>query len=46
MLGIPAEQRGWVCECGSLLNKAFICAQCKRKYLMKPEGLVEWNSEI
>ena len=46
MLGIPAEQRGWVCECGSLLNKAFICAKCKRKYLMKPEGLVEWNSEI
>ena len=46
MLGIPAEQRGWVCECGSLLNKAFICAKCKRKYLIKPEGLVEWNSEI
>ena len=46
MLGIPAEQRGWVCECGSLLNKAFICAKCKRKYLMKLEGLVEWNSEI
>lgn len=35
MLGVPAKQKGWVCECGEILsveqNKCQ-CVQCSRKY--------------
>ena len=31
MLGIPAVRKGWVCECGSVLNEDLICS-CGRKY--------------
>ncbi|MEI3377508.1 MAG: acyltransferase [Coriobacteriales bacterium] len=32
MLGVPAKQRGWVCECGNLLTAEMKCNQCGRKY--------------
>lgn len=28
MVGVPAKQAGWVCECGQILNKEFICPDC------------------
>ena len=31
MLGVPARQEGWVCECGKRLDKTLECA-CGRKY--------------
>lgn len=49
MLGVPAKQGGWVCECGAVLKNDFICKDCKRKYKMGHEGLEEeqqCNSEI
>lgn len=41
MLGIPARQKGWVCECGSLLSDGLQCADCGRTYRIKDDGLEE-----
>ena len=32
MLGVPAKQKGWVCECGRILEKELECSSCGRKY--------------
>ncbi len=32
MVGNPAKQIGWVCECGQKLGKDFKCPKCKREY--------------
>ena len=36
MLGVPAQQRGWVCECGQVLHQTGIsdyrCPDCGRTY--------------
>lgn len=32
MLGVPARQAGWVCECGQVLNPDFTCPDCTRAY--------------
>lgn len=32
VVGNPARQIGWVCKCGSKLNKDGICPECDRKY--------------
>lgn len=32
MLGIPARQAGWVCECGEVLDNSLVCDKCGRKY--------------
>lgn len=29
--GIPARQIGWVCECGQILEKSFICEKCGKQ---------------
>lgn len=41
MLGIPARQRGWACECGALLGEDLHCAHCGRKYKQTENGLEE-----
>ena len=41
MLGVPAKQKGWVCECGEILKEDFTCLKCKRMYNVTKEGLVE-----
>lgn len=48
MLGVPARQKGWVCECGELLEENLICRQCGRQYRKTDYGLEEelCNSEI
>lgn len=48
MLGVPARQKGWVCECGELLEENLICRQCGRQYKKTDHGLEEelCNSEI
>ncbi len=38
MVGNPARQIGWVCQCGFKLDADGICAECKRKYDIK-----EWK---
>ena len=43
MLGVPARQTGWVCECGERINVmdgVACCALCGREYRLGPNGLV------
>jgi UDP-2-acetamido-3-amino-2,3-dideoxy-glucuronate N-acetyltransferase len=35
MLGIPAIQAGWVCECGEILNSNLHCDKCQNKYILE-----------
>lgn len=41
MLGVPAKQKGWVCECGSILDDSLICGDCGRAYCKAEDGLKE-----
>jgi UDP-2-acetamido-3-amino-2,3-dideoxy-glucuronate N-acetyltransferase len=41
MVGVPARQKGWVCECGDVLPDDLICLKCNRKYQNSDEGLME-----
>ena len=41
MLGVPAIQKGWVCECGEVLDENLNCKSCSRQYEQKTGGLVE-----
>ena len=40
MLGVPARQRGWVCECGEILPEDLTC-KCGRAYVKGENGLAE-----
>ncbi len=39
MVGIPARQIGWVCECGQKLDQDLVCEVCHRKYKQTENGL-------
>ncbi len=41
MLGVPAKQTGWVCECGELLKDGLQCKKCGRNYVETESGLRE-----
>ena len=41
MVGVPARQIGWVCQCGAKLGKDLVCPDCGKKYAKSEEGLVE-----
>lgn len=41
VVGNPASQRGWVCECGAVLSPALICEACGRLYETRDSGLIE-----
>ena len=41
MLGVPAKQKGWVCECGAILPASLVCQECGRKYNETSDGLKE-----
>jgi UDP-2-acetamido-3-amino-2,3-dideoxy-glucuronate N-acetyltransferase len=43
VVGNPAKQIGWVCECGEKLAKDLICQKCNRKYKHSISGLEEIN---
>ena len=32
MAGVPAKQIGWVCQCGEILSKDYICGKCQKVY--------------
>lgn len=40
MVGVPAKQIGWVCECGKPLKDKMIC-ECGRKYILADNQLQE-----
>ena len=39
MLGVPAQQKGWACECGELLPDSLACEKCGREYVRREDGL-------
>jgi len=44
MVGVPAKQKGWVCECGEILSKfdeQVECKRCELKYRLSEENLLE-----
>jgi len=41
MMGNPARQRGWACECGEKLGDDLICPKCGRRYEQGEKGLKE-----
>lgn len=41
VMGSPARQRGWACECGEKLDERLACPKCGRKYVQGPQGLQE-----
>lgn len=41
MVGVPARQCGWVCECGQKLQEDLQCASCGRMYGMNRGNLIE-----
>lgn len=41
MMGVPATRKGWVCECGELLTKGYVCSKCGRRYRFTGEELEE-----
>lgn len=41
MVGVPARQKGWACECGSILDGNLHCKSCGRDYDKKESGLIE-----
>lgn len=41
MMGVPARQHGWACECGTALKEDLVCPKCGRKYVPCETGLKE-----
>lgn len=41
MMGAPARQKGWACECGEKLDETLRCPKCGRQYEQTAEGLHE-----
>lgn len=41
MMGCPARQHGWACECGEKLDENLHCPKCGRKYVKETNGLKE-----
>ena len=41
VVGVPARQIGWVCECGETLGEALQCGTCGRTYEVAAGGLRE-----
>jgi UDP-2-acetamido-3-amino-2,3-dideoxy-glucuronate N-acetyltransferase len=41
VVGNPAKQIGWACECGERLADDLTCVSCGKQFEKKPEGLVE-----
>ena len=40
MVGVPARQIGWVCECGEKLDGDFSCPRCGRVYQFRAGALL------
>ena len=39
MVGNPAKQIGWMCECGNRLDETFACSHCGKTYRKHGQGL-------
>ena len=45
VMGVPARQKGWACECGEKLSEALACPKCGRAYAPGEQGLEEIKRE-
>ena len=43
MVGVPAKQKGWVCECGGVLKDDLVCPHCAKKYEKSGNSIVLCN---
>lgn len=41
VVGVPAKQIGWVCECGAILDDELGCKSCGRTYALNDGELIE-----
>ncbi len=41
MMGNPARQHGWACECGEKLGESLVCPKCGKTYIQGEKGLEE-----
>ena len=41
VMGVPAKQTGWVCECGDILDDYLHCKSCKKRYELVKDGIRE-----
>jgi UDP-2-acetamido-3-amino-2,3-dideoxy-glucuronate N-acetyltransferase len=41
MVGNPAKQIGWACECGERLDENLECLVCGKEYIKVEEGIIE-----
>lgn len=41
MMGCPARQTGWACECGAKLDDNLVCPKCGKKYYKCESGIQE-----
>lgn len=41
MVGVPARQKGWACECGLPLPDSLVCKECGRTYMKEDAALKE-----
>lgn len=39
VLGVPAKQKGWICQCGEILHDKMKCPKCGIEYIKKNGGL-------
>ena len=39
MVGNPAKQIGWMCECGNRLDSDLFCSHCSKRYELSAKGL-------
>jgi UDP-2-acetamido-3-amino-2,3-dideoxy-glucuronate N-acetyltransferase len=46
VVGNPARQIGWACECGERLTEDLDCLACGKQFAKKAEGLVPAGQEI
>lgn len=44
--GNPSKIRGWVCECGTKLNAAYVCCTCKKTYTICQDILIPTERRI
>lgn len=44
VVGVPARQVGWICECGKRLSDSLVCEECGREYFLE-ESVLRLKSE-
>ena len=43
--GVPAVRIGWVCQCGSIMERDLRCEKCRREYVENELGLTETKGD-